>query len=98
MTSGAGARAAQALAPPPASCAISVAGSGRSAAWISRSKRHRRRLVRIGGDADVGQPLEQQLPQAVERAPADRPGERPRRLALLDRLQRVAAAPRPWRG
>ena len=41
-------------------------------------QRHRRRLVRVGRDADVGQALEQHLPQAVERAPAESRRRAPR--------------------
>ena len=56
-------------------------------------QRHRRRLMRVGRDPDVLQALEQQLPQAVEIAPA----EAARRARPPPRAPRPTGAGRPRR-
>ena len=56
-------------------------------------QRHGRRFLRVGRGRDVGEALEQHLPQAVDLRPGQLGGERFGELALLGRQQHLGARP-----
>ena len=90
----AGADAGAATVPSPLRRCSRLAGIGHVGGVDQPQQRHLRRLARVGRDLDVLQAFEQHLPQAVDRAPAERSGHFFGSVTLLGGLERAGRGAR----